>query len=64
MKTKTLRKKLSIKKHTVADLTGGDMKNIVGGYPPTFNTRYTCQPRCTITCYGRCIETVDCIIQP
>ncbi len=39
MKTKTLPKKLSIKKHTVADLTGNEMKDIHGGIitEPTLN---------------------------
>ncbi len=59
MKTKTLRKKLSIKKQTVADLNGNEMKKIAGGHTYCFPT--TCICGSLITCPEGCSVKLDCI---
>lgn len=55
MKSKTLKKKLSLNKKTVADLTTSNMKNAYGGGPGS--VQLTC-----VTCVytGPCVATTVC----
>ena len=58
MKSKTLKRKLSLNKKTVADLNMGKMKNAYGGIKYTIpeTNCILCTGTCPFTCEGTCVS--------